>query len=343
MKTAVTVSRLHDAHASSGHVERPERIHAIERVLEEGQTLRDALRLPPAPAPVEAALLAHPAEYLERLQAACEAGGARLDPDTYATPASWDVAMEALGALLATCDAVMDGRADNGFAIVRPPGHHARPDEAMGFCLLGNAAIAARWLQRQHGVERVLVLDFDVHHGNGTQEILYEDPSVLYMSLHQWPLYPGTGRNDERGAGAGLGATVNVPLPARTGDAGYLAAFDRILTPLALRFKPEVILVSAGYDAHWRDPIAGMHVTVNGFARMMREALAWADATAEGRLVALLEGGYDAMALAYSVRASLDVLRDPDAAVEDPFGTPQIVDADATRHLDAAAAAHLLP
>ena len=319
-ETILTLSRHHDAHRQAGHVERPERLHAIETALTRDDAYANFLVIDAKPAGAEATTLVHPREYYDRLEAATQAGGARLDPDTYATRGSLNVALEALGGVLYATDAVLSGRVQNGFALVRPPGHHARPAAAMGFCLFANIAIAARWAQRRHDLKRILIVDFDVHHGNGTQEIFYEDPDVLFMSTHQWPLYPGTGALQETGTGKGAGATVNVPLPARTGDAAYLEAFQRILRPIAFRFEPELILVSAGYDAHWMDPIAGMNLTVNGFAGIVREILSWAAELTNNRLVAVLEGGYHADALAYSVLATTRLLHNLEADIIDPFG-----------------------
>ena len=318
--TAITYNTSHAAHHQAGHVERPERLDAILEVLEQDASWPDLTIRPAASAPVEAVLMVHPPAYYERLEATAAAGPAWLDPDTYATRDSLRAALDGLGGALGLMDAVLAGEARNAFALIRPPGHHARPDAAMGFCLLANTAIAARWAQQRHGVRRVLIVDFDVHHGNGTQEIFYEDPDVCFMSTHQWPLYPGTGARAETGAGKGEGTTINVPLPARTGDDAYLAVFRRLLRPIAFRFEPELILVSAGYDAHWLDPIAGMNLTVNGFAGIVRELLSWADALTGNRLIALLEGGYHTGALAHSVLATVRLLQNPDAEITDPYG-----------------------
>jgi acetoin utilization deacetylase AcuC-like enzyme len=338
MRTAFAHNPPHEAHFQRGHVERPERLEAILALVSEDPALEKALVRPRAgPVDLDVARLVHTDAYLRRLETAVGAGGARLDPDTYATAESLAVALEGLGALLAATRAVLDGEAENGFAAVRPPGHHATPGAAMGFCLLSNVAVAARRAQRRYGVERVLIVDFDVHHGNGTQDAFYEDPNVLVASTHQHPLYPGTGALRERGAGAGDGATINLPLPPRTGDEGYLRAFRRVLRPLARRFRPELILLSAGYDAHWRDPLSDMHLSVEGFGRLVLEVMEWADAWCENRLVAALEGGYDAGALAHGVRATLRLLQDPSAGVEDPFGPPRAPDADVTAYLADAA------
>ncbi|MFK7847723.1 MAG: histone deacetylase [Rhodothermales bacterium] len=328
MRTAITLSDNHQGHAVPNHVERPERLQAIQQLIKDDPVLDSLIVLPPSNASIEDVVLVHPREYYDRLAAAVQAGGARLDPDTYATPDSLNVAMQALGGLLSITDRVMRQKVDNGFAVVRPPGHHARPDTAMGFCLLANISIAAEWAKKHHGVKKILIVDFDVHHGNGTQEIFYEDPDVMYMSTHQWPLYPGTGRLEETGAGNGQGTTINVPLPAHTGDDDFLRVFEQILTPIALKFNPELILVSAGYDAHWMDPIGGLNISVAGFTAVFQEILSWARQCSNNRLVTLLEGGYHADALAHSVLSTLRLLQDPDAHPSDPFGKSPSPDAD---------------
>ena len=322
MDTLISINRQHQHHAQSGHVERPERLDAIVSALDDA-SLTTIREVPFAPARLEEAALVHDAGYLERLQTSVAAGGGQLDPDTYVTGGSLDVALEALGGLLHLTRQVMTNNAANAFAITRPPGHHALPDQAMGFCLFGNAAIAARVAQQEYGIERVAIIDFDVHHGNGTQDIFYDDPQVLYLSTHQWPLYPGTGSITETGTGRAEGSTINVPLPAGTGDAGYIMVFDRIFAPIVSRFKPELIVLSAGYDAHWRDPLGGMHVTAAGFAAMTLRIMEWADQCCQGRLVALLEGGYDTTGLARSVLETLKILSNPNAeVVSDAPDTP---------------------
>ena len=229
-------------------------------------------------------------------------------PDTPISEDSYDAALAAAGGVLAAVDAVMEGRIRNAFCAVRPPGHHSLPNQAMGFCLFNNVAIAARYLQKKHGVAKVLIVDWDVHHGNGTQEVFYDDPTVLYFSVHRYPFYPMTGSKAERGAGDGLGFIINVPLPAGTGDAEYRKAFREILMPKAMDFDPDFVLVSAGFDAHEDDPLGGMEVSSEGFAEMSRLVKQIADRCCEGRLVSVLEGGYDLEGLADSVEAHLRVL-----------------------------------
>lgn len=328
MTTAFATTPSHARHAQPGHIERPERLDAVLTLLRNDPAWEALHHLAPAAVDLETARLVHTDAYVKRFVEAA-ASRASLDADTYTTPSSVDVALESLGAVLAVTEAVLEGTVTNGFAATRPPGHHATPDRAMGFCLLSNVALAARWAEVHVGVERTLIVDFDVHHGNGTQDVFYADPNRLFMSVHQHPLYPGTGAADEIGTGRGEGATVNVPLPPRTDVQGYLEAFRRVFAPIAARFRPELILVSAGYDAHWRDPLATMYLDAQGLGLLVRELMEWADAYCDHRLVAVLEGGYHADALAQCVLASLQVLLDPtaepaDATGEAPQGTSDV-------------------
>ncbi len=263
----------------------------------------------------------HTAQYIERLHGLSDRGGGRLDADTYVNEDSYQAALLAAGGLLNLVDWVVEGKVDNGFALIRPPGHHALEARGMGFCLLANAAIAARWAQDQHGLERVLIIDFDVHHGNGTQDIFYHDPSVLFFSTHQFPYYPGTGDADELGSEIAYGTTVNVPLPAYVGDEGYLHAFRRVLEPVARGFQPDLIILSAGFDAHWLDPLAGMNLSINGYMQLTDTVMALADELCGGRLVTVLEGGYHLDVLPHCVLSTLRLLSHSKAGISDPFGT----------------------
>ena len=287
-----------------GHPERAERIEALLALARRA----DELGVQPMPSTRAAThdelALVHAIEYIEAIASTANRA-LMLDPDTFIAPESYQVARYAAGAVLDLVDAVVAGTTNNAFAAVRPPGHHAETERAMGFCLFNNVALAAAYALQQHRMERVLVVDWDVHHGNGTQEIFWSDPRVLYISLHQYPFYPGTGRCDEVGDGAGRGYTVNIPMPGGFGDAEWLAAFHRVVEPIAHQFKPELVLVSAGFDAHANDPLGGMRVTEAGFAAMADSVLAIARAHAGGRLVAALEGGYNLDALQNSVEAVL--------------------------------------
>ncbi len=286
------------------HPERPARLEAVRLGVEQSGlgdavgplAIRDATR--PELERV------HSAAYLDALELHCVGGGGRLDPDTVASRASWRVARAAAGAGLAAAEALGRGEAAGAFLAVRPPGHHALPSRAMGFCLVNNIAITTAALADRG--ERVCIVDYDAHHGNGTQEIFYRDPRVLYVSLHQWPFYPGTGALDETGAGAGAGLTCNLPLPAgATGDV-YLRAFDEVVAPLVERFGPTWVLVSAGFDAHRDDPLTELGLSAGDFADVTARVVALAPRP--GRVIAFLEGGYDLDALRVSVAASLPAL-----------------------------------
>jgi acetoin utilization deacetylase AcuC-like enzyme len=310
------------------------------RLLHERDALATLRALPFAPATFEQLTALHSPRYVSEVYTFSQQGRGALNPDTYISPASFDAAALAVGASLAATEAVMTGVVQRAFALVRPPGHHAFADHGEGFCLFNNVAFAARhalgdidaqhdyaWSpsavrnQRNARPERVMIVDFDVHHGNGTQALFYDDPRVMYASVHEYGwIYPGTGTADERGSGAGHGTTINVPLPAETGDFGYALVFDEILAPAAQRFRPNLLLVSAGFDAHWRDPLAHMHVSLTGFARMMRVLCELSDGLCSGRMVVVLEGGYDLQALSYGVLNALRIMQGNLADVEDPLG-----------------------
>ncbi|MHB1035291.1 MAG: SUMF1/EgtB/PvdO family nonheme iron enzyme [Pirellulales bacterium] len=293
----------------AGHPERPERLTSIVKRLETSGLLAQLTRIEPEPAAEKWLTAVHSKEYLDRIKTRCESGSPYVDSgDTPVCEASYEVALAAVGGVLRAVDAVMEGKVKNAFCAVRPPGHHATRDRAMGFCLLNNVAIAARYAQERHKIARVLIIDWDVHHGNGTQAIFYEDPTVLYFSVHQAPFYPGTGSAAERGKGKGLGSTVNVPLPAGSGDREYRQALEDKLKPAALAFKPELVLISAGFDAHDRDLLGQMKVTAEGYTELTRIARDLAGQCCAGRLVSVLEGGYHLDALAESVESHLRVL-----------------------------------
>jgi acetoin utilization deacetylase AcuC-like enzyme len=315
---------LYLEHETGQHPENAGRLRASLSLLQKDGIWGDLTHLAPAPASLDALHAVHEPGYVRFLQQVSEAGGGWLTADTVMSARSYDAARLAAGAAVRAVEAVMHGEVASAFSLARPPGHHARPSEGMGFCLFNHAAVAAREAVRRLGAARVFLLDFDVHHGNGTQEIFYYDPAVFYVSLHQWPAYPGTGALEETGTGAGRGTTANLPLPAGLGDASYLEAFDRLIAPLVRRFQPDLILVSAGYDAHWTNnrylSSIEMNVTVSGFAGMVGRLRDWAAELCEGRIALVLEGGYDPSALAASVLATLRVLRDEPFA--DPFVPP---------------------
>ena len=291
-----------------GHPERPQRLTAIRDRLERGGTLEHLLAITPGAAPLAALARVHDEAYIEALQRACARAPLRLDPDTAVSEGSWTAALLSAGGGLAAVDAVCAGSTRAAFVCTRPPGHHAERDRAMGFCLFNNIAVAARHAQDRHGVERVAIVDWDVHHGNGTQHVFEEDDTVLYVSTHQWPFYPGTGARGERGRGRGLGATINLPLPAGAGDEEFEGIYATAVIPAIERFGPDLILISAGFDAHESDPLAGMALTTGGYGRLTEILRDAAASLCGGRIVSLLEGGYDLDALAASVETHLRVL-----------------------------------
>ncbi|MDY6916687.1 MAG: histone deacetylase [Chloroflexota bacterium] len=308
-------------HDTGSHPENAGRLMYVMNQLEENGLTERITSIPPRPATVEEVASVHSPAYIAEVESVARRGGGWLDPDTHVSPRSYDAALYAAGGLINALDAVMSAQTESAFALVRPPGHHATRTQGKGFCLFNNVAVAARHAQDSHRVERVLIADFDVHHGNGTQDAFYDDPGVLYFSTHQYPFYPGTGRIEETGAGEGHGTTVNVPLPAWCGDEEYLRVFDEVLLAAARRFRPQLIMVSAGYDAHWGDQLALMRVSVSGFAEMTRVLKGLADELCEGRMVFTLEGGYLYEALAASIGATIDILCG-DCEVADPLGPP---------------------
>jgi acetoin utilization deacetylase AcuC-like enzyme len=305
-------------HDPGPHPERAARIVAIERALEERGWLGFERRDSPfaARALLEAV---HPARLINGIQELCASGGGAIDADTVVSPGSWDAACHAAGGAAALVDALLgDERRRLGVSIHRPPGHHAEVDRSMGFCLFNNVAVAARRARDEHGAGRVLILDWDVHHGNGTQDVFYGTDEVLFCSIHQWPLYPGTGSARETGTGAGEGHTVNLPVPAGSGDAVFGSLVEHVIVPLARRYAPELVLISAGYDAHADDPLAECAVTDAGYATMAASVRALADAL-DAPVGVVLEGGYELGALARGLVATLETL-----AADGPAEPPEL-------------------
>jgi acetoin utilization deacetylase AcuC-like enzyme len=298
----------------------------------------------PSPVDVATLELVHTPAHVAKMRAFTERGGGHIDPDTVVSSASWEASLCAAGAVVEAVDAVSTGGLDNAYCLVRPPGHHATPDRAMGFCVFNNVAIGAEWLLQNKRAERVAVLDYDVHHGNGTQDAFYDRSEVLYVSTHQFPLYPGTGHWRETGAGNGAGYTVNLSLPPGSGDAVYAAALQQIVEPAVRRYAPEFILVSLGFDAFWADPLASLRLSIGGaYTPLMRSACALADEMCSGKLVVALEGGYDLNALAHGCDAVCRLLlgEEPDP---DPLGpSPDQLSVDQVQPLlDAIRALHHL-
>ena len=297
------------------HPEKPERIRALLDLAEKLD--RDKFQvLPPKAATRSDIESCHGRDYVTLVESTSKTHRYALDGDTITSRDSFGVGLLAVGGFLRLIDSIAAGESKNGFALVRPPGHHALRDRAMGFCLFNTIAIGAQHLKNAHGVKRVMIMDWDVHHGNGTQDSFYEDPSVLFISTHQFPYYPGTGAVGEVGLNAGEGYTVNIPLPAGCGDAEYLRVFHDVVVPAAKKFAPEWILVSAGFDPHRRDPLGGMEVTESGFTGMARLLLQLAAEHAGGKIAFLLEGGYDLAALRNSVAAVLKAMEQGARTIE---------------------------
>jgi len=308
LKTAVVTDKAYLKHfAGRAHPERPQRLEAM---IEMAETIHrpDLKFISPRAATTEEIAMCHFPDYIEQMEQTAKVERYDFDPDTHTCRDSYATAMLAAGGVVTAVEAVMDGAADNAFAMVRPPGHHALPNRAMGFCFFNNVAVAAEWLVRTRKLRRVMIVDWDVHHGNGTQDIFYESDEVLYFSTHQYPHYPGTGSLQEMGYGAGLGFNVNAPMAAEWGDAEYMRVFDRFLAPIARQFKPEFILISSGFDAHYRDPLASMQVTEDGFLKMTRRVKRLAAELCGGKFAAALEGGYDIEGLTNSGKAVLEEL-----------------------------------
>jgi acetoin utilization deacetylase AcuC-like enzyme len=321
MPTGVVYHPLYLEHDLRGHPESQQRLKAVLRVLEERGMWPRLTPVEALPVSPERLYRAHEPGYVEQVQRLAARGGGHLDMDTYVAPASYNAALMAAGGLVEATRAVLDGEVDNAFALVRPPGHHALRNRGMGFCLFNNVAVAAHYALAERGLERVLIVDFDVHHGNGTQDEFEADPATMYISTHQYPHYPGTGYWNETGRGAGEGSVVNVPLGGGVGDEGFARILAEIVGPAAWRFQPQLMLISAGYDAHWDDPLASLQLSIEGYTRIARGLKDLAEELCEGRLVITLEGGYHLEALSYSVLNTFAVLLgDESWKVIDPLG-----------------------
>ena len=292
-----------------GHPERSERLSAAIEYIEHQPFFAEITPVLPRRAEPEWVQQIHTSRYMERAETACRKKYSHLDSmDVSISTHSFDVAIQAAGGAMKLGDRVMSGALDNAFGLIRPPGHHAEHEMALGFCLFNNIAILARYLQKQHGLQKILILDWDVHHGNGTQHTFEEDPSVLYVSLHQYPYYPGTGAFTETGRGRGQGATVNCPVPAGAGDTEYKSLFINRILPKVNAFGPEIVLISAGFDAHAADPLAQINLSTGCYGWMTERMMEVADQHSNGKLITLLEGGYDLNALAHSAATHLCVL-----------------------------------
>jgi len=296
-----------DHRPGAGHPESHQRLEVIYNMLEDPEMKGQFKEVPVRRAAANELTLVHSPGYVSQVETTSGKDFSRLDMDTTTSSGSYEAALLAVGGLCQAISMVVSGELDNAFALVRPPGHHAEMDRGMGFCLFNNVAVGTRYAQESLDLERILIVDWDLHHGNGTQHSFEEDPSILYFSSHQYPYYPGTGANNEVGIGRGEGFTVNVPLSMGYGDGEYAGIFEKIVTPVALEFDPDLILVSAGFDIHGNDPLGGMRVTPKGFAGLTASILDTARQCCEGKVVLTLEGGYDLAGLRDSVK---DVLKE---------------------------------
>jgi len=323
-KLAVFYPNGHELHNQPGHPERPERVEAIRQAFESVGWWQSFALLEPFELNPKLLGKVHSPGYLARLEMACSLA-TWLDMDTYTTPASWQLALNAAGGAVAVAQSVWRGQAERGFALTRPPGHHATVNRGMGFCLLNNIAIAAEsllkgWPDSNSHPTKLAIIDLDLHHGNGTQEIFYHRNDVLYISTHQSPFYPGTGDLNERGAGIGHGWTVNLPLPAFIGDEGYRTLLQDIILPILDRHQPEMLLVSYGFDVHWRDPLGSLQLTAAGYGQLIADLAGWADRHCGGKIALFLEGGYDLPAgQACSLAVAAALLGE---TIQDPLGPP---------------------
>lgn len=314
----------HQAHYEHGHPERPERVEKIRDALQEYGWWEKYPHLEPIDIPDDILYTIHERTYIEVLKDASRKGQ-RLDMDTYTTAQSWPLALNAAGGALAIADAVWSGQARRGFALTRPPGHHATIDRGMGFCLLNNVALAAEYLQQKTETRRLAIIDLDLHHGNGTQDIFWNRGDVFYISTHQYPHYPGTGNVNEVGIGDGEGCTANFPLPPGSGDEAFSEIMEEFILPLLERFDSEMLMVSFGFDTHWRDPLGHLQLSASGYANLIRDLSIWADKNCSGRIALFLEGGYDLDAAAACGGAVVSALLNDEW--KDPLGpSPRVED-----------------
>ncbi|KPL05131.1 MAG: hypothetical protein AMJ73_02255 [candidate division Zixibacteria bacterium SM1_73] len=287
------------------HPENKERLSKLVEHLEKNGFLSKLKKVEPYIPSIKWLEKVHTPEYVRKIEEVCRNGGAMLDPDTPVGPESYQIALLAVGGVMAAVDAVMNKEVKNAFCALRPPGHHAEKDKAMGFCIFNNVAVASRYVQNKYRMKKVLIIDWDVHHGNGTQNIFWTDPSVFYVSVHQFPFYPGSGSENEVGEGEGNGFTFNLPMFAGSGDVEYVEAFENIIYPSAVKFDPDFVFISAGFDAHENDPLAQINLTEEGYKRMTEVVTRLADRCCDNRLVSVLEGGYNSHSLAFSVEEHL--------------------------------------
>jgi acetoin utilization deacetylase AcuC-like enzyme len=308
-------------HDTGAHIENKRRLETIMTGLDWKGIRQLLTAIPARPASQTEVSLVHRSDYIKRISDYCQRGGGWWDADTFMSTGSYNAALYAAGGTIAAVEAVARGEIRRAYALVRPPGHHATAGQAMGFCLFNNIAIAAAYALKSFGINRLLIIDFDVHHGNGTQEAFIHNPYVLYISTHQYPLFPGTGHIDETGKGTAEGTAINIPMPAGCGDKEYASIFEEIVVPAARRFGPEIILASTGYDGHWADEMSHMRLTVNGYHTITFIINALADELCGGRTVFCLEGGYNLQVLSATINNTFNTWLG-DSTFEDPLGPP---------------------
>jgi len=317
-KTGIVKDQRYLQHSAGAyHPESPERLAAVHAMLDKPPISQKFIQIAPREATHKEIEMIHAPSYVEYIASTAGKDSVYLDADTATSPESYEIAKLAVGGLLNAIDAVMQKKVDNAFALVRPPGHHAEHDRAAGFCIFNNVAIGALHAINKYNLKKILIVDWDLHHGNGTQHSFEDDPRVLYFSTHQYPYYPGTGSLQEIGRGKGEGYTINVPLSTGADDAAFVKIFRKILQPAALQYKPDFVLLSAGFDTYFQDPLGGMRVTPKGFAALTRIMLDIADSCCEGRFVVVLEGGYHVMGLAESIKAVLEEMRGDTVCTEE--------------------------
>jgi acetoin utilization deacetylase AcuC-like enzyme len=321
-KTGLVYDPIFMEHNTGAHPENAMRLQYILEALEHYGLKEKLVHIDPIEATMEQLARFHPEWYIDKVATFADCGGGNMDPDTVVSKKSYEAAVKAAGGVITAIDHVMDGKVDTAFALVRPPGHHAVADGAMGFCLFNNVVVGAMHAKAKYGLERILIIDWDVHHGNGTNDAFYNDNSVLYFSTHQQGNYPGTGRISEVGKGKGEGFTINVPLSRGTGDSGFYYVFSQLLAPVARQYKPQLIIISAGFDAHYSDPLASLGLTCRGYTQMAEVVKKVADEVCEGRIVSALEGGYNLGAIGHAVSAVINVFGEFGIKVDDPNQSP---------------------
>ncbi len=321
LKTGLVYDPVFLKHTQYGHPENAERLNAILYNLESNKLLPLLEKVPSRRATLVELNYCHSENYIERVKEVCLQGRGYLDPDTYTTEFSFDAATTAAGSLIDLTDKVCSGSLKNGFALIRPPGHHALVGSGMGFCIFGNAAIAAKAALKNFKVEKIAIVDFDVHHGNGTEAMVKDDPNILYISTHQSPFYPGTGSKTEMGCGTAAGTVLNIPLEPGVGDKGFQRIYNEIIIPKLVKFKPGLIIVSAGYDAHWNDPLANLSLSLTGYSWISKTLADLSEKLCNGKIIFTLEGGYNLEVLSEGVANSIKALLNRDD-FEDPFGKP---------------------